>query len=96
MTTLHFANARLIDPEAGTDATGSLTVQDGLILSRDEKAPKGAALVDCGGKCLAPGIVAFLVSADLPTDSVEAFLSVDDALVALRASEARGAEGGPA
>ena len=54
---LHFTNARLIDPEAGTDAPGSLTVRDGLILSRDEKAPKGATLVDCGARCLAPGIV---------------------------------------
>ena len=49
---LHFTNARLIDPEAGTDAPGSLTVRDGLILSRDEKAPKGATLVDCGARCL--------------------------------------------
>ncbi|NHB75314.1 dihydroorotase [Rhodobacter calidifons] len=56
MTTIHFANARLIDPEAGTDAPGSLTVKDGVILARDEKAPK-AAVIDCGGKCLAPGIV---------------------------------------
>ena len=57
MTTLHFANARLIDPEAGTDGPGSLTVKDGAILGRDAKAPKGAEVVDCGGKCLAPGIV---------------------------------------
>lgn len=57
MTTLHFANARLIDPEAGSDALGSLTVKNGLILARDKKAPKGAAVFDCGGKCLAPGIV---------------------------------------
>jgi len=57
MTTLHFTNARLIDPEAGTDATGSLTVKAGLILARDATAPKGATVIDCGGKCLAPGIV---------------------------------------
>lgn len=57
MTTIHFTNARLIDPEAGTDALGSLTVKGGLILARDEKAAKGATVVDCGGKCLAPGIV---------------------------------------
>jgi dihydroorotase len=57
MTTLHFANARLIDPEAGTDVPGTLTVKGGAILSRDEKAPKGAVVIDCGGKCLAPGIV---------------------------------------
>jgi hypothetical protein len=37
---LHFHNARLIDPEAGTDETGSLTVKDGLILARDGSAPK--------------------------------------------------------
>ena len=54
---LHFQNARLIDPEAGTDAAGSLTVKAGAILARDEKAPKGATVVDCGGRCLAPGIV---------------------------------------
>jgi dihydroorotase len=57
MTTLHFTNARLIDPEAGTDAPGSLTVKNGLILARDGTAPKGAQVIDCGGKCLAPGIV---------------------------------------
>lgn len=54
---LHFTNARLIDPEAGTDALGSLTVKDGLILVRDGAAPKGATIIDCGAKCLAPGIV---------------------------------------
>ena len=57
MTTLHFTNARLIDPEAGTDTLGSLTVKGGVILARDGTAPKGARAVDCGGKCLAPGIV---------------------------------------
>jgi dihydroorotase len=57
MTTLHFQNARLIDPEAGTDAPGSLTVKEGVIIARDGTTPKGAKVVDCGGKCLAPGIV---------------------------------------
>ncbi|MBK6466662.1 MAG: dihydroorotase [Rhodobacter sp.] len=54
---LHFLNARLIDPEADSDSPGSLTVEAGVISARDAKAPKGATLVDCGGKCLAPGIV---------------------------------------
>lgn len=57
MTTLHFQSARLIDPEAGTDALGSLTVKAGVILARDAQAPKGVKVIDCGGKCLAPGIV---------------------------------------
>ena len=39
---LHFHNARLIDPEDGTEAIGSLTVQDGFIAARDAAAPEGA------------------------------------------------------
>lgn len=54
---LHFTNARLICPETGTDEPGTLTVAEGRILARDTAAPAGATLVDCGGKCLAPGIV---------------------------------------
>ena len=54
--TLHLTNARLIDPEAGTDSLGSLTLKDGVIVGRGA-APKGAETLDCGGMCLAPGIV---------------------------------------
>ena len=57
MTLLHLDNARLIDPEALTDAPGSLTLIDGRIAARDGSAPKGARIIDCAGKCLAPGIV---------------------------------------
>jgi len=48
-----FTNARLIDPEKGTDSLGTLLVRDGMI------AATGPAerTVDCGGRCLAPGIV---------------------------------------
>lgn len=55
--TLHFTNARLICPETGTDSPGSLTVDGGLIVGRDGSAPQGATFIDCGGNCLAPGIV---------------------------------------
>jgi dihydroorotase len=57
--TLLFTNARLIDPEALTDAPGSLLVQGGTIAGpwTGAKPPKGATVVDCGGRCLAPGIV---------------------------------------
>ena len=57
MILLHLENARLIDPEALSDAPGSLTVIDGRIAARDGSAPKGARVIDCGGHCLAPGIV---------------------------------------
>ncbi|SFR14905.1 dihydroorotase [Poseidonocella sedimentorum] len=54
-----FINARLVDPEAGTVARGALEVEDGRIVRRieGEVAPDGGEVIDCGGKCLAPGIV---------------------------------------
>lgn len=55
MTATTFINARLIDPEAGTETTGSLTVRGGRIVGRD-LAPEGD-VVDCAGKHLAPGLV---------------------------------------
>jgi dihydroorotase len=55
--TLHLTNARLIDPESGREALGTLTLAEGLIQAIDGKAPKGGAVMDCGGACLAPGIV---------------------------------------
>ncbi|WP_299947150.1 dihydroorotase [uncultured Ruegeria sp.] len=59
MSNLIFTNARLIDPEAGTDGIGWLQVNDGRIAARGEgKAPNSdASVIDCGGQCLAPGIV---------------------------------------
>ncbi len=55
--TLHFTNARLINPESGSDAPGSLTVLGGRIVAVDGPRPGGAMEVDCAGMCLAPGIV---------------------------------------
>lgn len=55
MSALLFKNARLIDPEAGTETIGTLAVRDGKI-----SGPSGmddATVIDCEGKCLAPGIV---------------------------------------
>ena len=59
MTTTLFTNARLIDPEAGTDSLGWLQVRDGQIAARGDgaDAPHADQTIDCNGKCLAPGIV---------------------------------------
>ena len=57
---LIFRNARLIDPEAQTDDIGSLRVTDGRIAGRgapEEAAPEGAAVIDCRGRALAPGLI---------------------------------------
>ena len=57
MTTLHLTNAQIIDPEAGTVTTGSVTLSKGLIAAINGPKPKGATEIDCGGHYLAPGIV---------------------------------------
>ena len=53
---LYLTNARLIDPESLTETTGWLWVKKGVI----EEIGTGDAPsdgLDCGGKCVAPGIV---------------------------------------
>ena len=57
-----YVNARLIDPAGGLDAPGGLLVEGGIIadLGPDVFAggpPAEAEIVDCGGKCLAPGLI---------------------------------------
>jgi dihydroorotase len=62
MTTL-LTNARLIDPEAGTDMRGAVLIEDGVIArifdTPDGLPGKSPTLRrrDADGKCLAPGIV---------------------------------------
>lgn len=50
-------NARLIDPVALTEETGSLLIEDGRIAGIGDIADSSAEVVECGGLCLAPGIV---------------------------------------
>ncbi|MCF6305398.1 MAG: dihydroorotase [Rhodobacteraceae bacterium] len=47
-------NAKLINPETGTETLGALRIEDGLII---EILPAGSDGIDCKGKCLAPGII---------------------------------------
>ncbi|MEQ9694166.1 dihydroorotase [Shimia sp. SDUM112013] len=58
MTTL-FTNARLINPASGEEGPGWLLVEGTNIRAtgRDAPAPMADTVIDCGGKCLAPGIV---------------------------------------
>ena len=53
---LLIVNARVIDPEAGTDQTGSVLIEEGRIaaVNADVQSQK---VLDAQGKCLAPGIV---------------------------------------
>ncbi|WP_375404128.1 dihydroorotase family protein [uncultured Sphingomonas sp.] len=57
MTVTAFLNAELVCPVAGVSA-GGLLVQDGAIAAAGTiDVPEGAAVIDCGGLLLAPGIV---------------------------------------
>ena len=58
MNRIVFRNARLIDPETATDDIGTLVVEEGIIAGREASGDQGGAtVIDCAGKCLAPGIV---------------------------------------
>lgn len=64
-------NARLIDPVAGSDASGALYIEDGVIRDRGPAlfaggTPSQAQVVDAGGACLAPGLVDIRVHAGEP------------------------------
>ena len=59
MNRLHIRNARLIDPESGYDAMGSLVAEDGRIAAMGPKVPvpAGAQSIDAEGHILCPGFV---------------------------------------
>ncbi|MEL6915308.1 MAG: dihydroorotase [Pseudomonadota bacterium] len=55
-----FQNARIIDPEAGTERAGALRVSRGKVAEVTYDAALDTAnadVLDCGGLCLAPGLV---------------------------------------
>ena len=57
-----YTNARLLDPASDLDAPGGVLTEGETITDFgpklfDKKPPRGADVVDCGGKCLAPGLV---------------------------------------
>ncbi len=56
-----FLNARLIDPETGRDEPGGLLVENGLIADLGphlrRNAPEGAAVIDCRGTVVCPGLI---------------------------------------
>jgi len=54
-----YTNARILDPATGTDTMGGLIVEDGVIteVGANVTAAKAADVIECGGKCLAPGLI---------------------------------------
>ncbi len=57
-----YVNARLLDPASGLDAKGTLLVVEGRIADLGphlfaQGVPTGIETIDCGGHCLAPGLI---------------------------------------
>lgn len=56
-----FLNARILDPASGRDEPGGLLVRDAVIADIGghlrRNAPEGAAVVDCNGQLLIPGLI---------------------------------------
>ncbi|EYD72008.1 dihydroorotase [Limimaricola hongkongensis] len=83
MSTL-FTNARLIDPEAG-EKRGALLIENGRVSAVIESGelPQAAEVIDCRGKCLAPGIVDLGVKVSEPGERhKESFASAGRAAAA--------------
>ena len=91
MTDLLFHNARLLDPARGIDATGHVAVSDGVITASSAGDPDAAMIkaatrsVDCGGACLAPGLVDMRVQTSDPGAE-----HLEDLATLLRAAAAGG------
>ena len=57
-----YINARLLDPESGLDSPGALLTEHGRIADLGpglfaDGVPDGLTAIDCGGHCLAPGLI---------------------------------------
>ena len=75
-----YINAQLLDPAAGLDTAGGVLTDGEAITDvgpgvTKKKAPKGARIVDCHGKCLSPGLVDIRVELGDLTATVEAAVS---------------------
>ena len=82
------ANARLLDPASGLDAPGAVLVENGKIAAvmkgdRAGSGVAGAAVLDLGGLCVAPGLVDMRVSTGEPgNEHVETLASAAASAVA--------------
>ena len=75
-----FVNARLLDPATGLDAPGALLTEGEAVADFGpglfaDGVPDGIATVDCGGLCLAPGLVDLRVHLREPGEEYKETLS---------------------
>ena len=75
-----YVNAQLLDPAAGLDTAGGVLTEGETITDvgpgvTKKKAPKGARIIACHGKCLSPGLVDIRVELGDLAATVEAAVS---------------------
>ena len=80
-------NARLIDPAKRTDQLGSVLIKKSkirdVIYGELPELPDDVKVIDCGGKCLAPGIIDIGVKVGEPGERhMESFASAGRAAAA--------------
>jgi len=71
MTRTIFKNARLLDPASNLDAFGAVLVEDGQVLEAGpqvfiDAVQEDVDVIDCAGKCLAPGLIDMRVTTGEP------------------------------
>ena len=69
ITHVLYDNARLLDPASGLDIHGQLLTENGTIVALGEKVDLQGAdvdIIDCGGHCLAPGLIDMRVFVGIP------------------------------
>jgi len=83
MTRTLFTNARLLDPASRLDRKGELLSIDGRIAQIGDSLPRtDVELVDCGGHCLAPGLVDMRVQLREPGDEHQETMATGGAAAA--------------
>lgn len=86
MSRTAIVNARLLDPASSLDAPGSLVFEDGQIVELrqgSKSRPSADAIIDAGGKVLAPGLIDLRVKTGEPgAESKETLATASDAAAA--------------
>jgi imidazolonepropionase-like amidohydrolase len=90
MTQLLFTNFQMLDPEAGALRGGHGLLVEGETIrevsAKAIKAPK-AAVIDCGGRTLMPGLIDCHVHVCASSVNLASLLTTPEALVAFRAAK---------